>query len=117
MTTATRGPGEVELLIGGMTCASCAARVEKKLNRLDGVTATVNYATEKAKVDFPASVEPAELVAAVEAAGYHAELPGPAAGSAGAPAAPEQDPTRGLRSRLLISALLTLLLLLFLDVI
>lgn len=45
---------EVELLIGGMTCASCAARVEKKLNRMDGVTATVNYATEKARVSYPA---------------------------------------------------------------
>ncbi len=46
---------EVELLIGGMTCASCAARVEKKLNRMDGVTATVNYATEKARVSYPAA--------------------------------------------------------------
>lgn len=47
------GTREVELLIGGMTCASCAARVEKKLNRMDGVTATVNFATEKAKVSYP----------------------------------------------------------------
>lgn len=44
---------EIELSIGGMTCASCAARVEKKLNRMDGVTATVNFATEKAKVSYP----------------------------------------------------------------
>ena len=58
-----------------MTCASCAMRIEKRLNRLDGVTATVNYATERAKVDFPADVDPAELVAAVEAAGYTAALP------------------------------------------
>lgn len=54
-TTAPIAPvSEVELVIGGMTCASCAARVEKKLNRMDGVTATVNYATEKAKVVYPA---------------------------------------------------------------
>ena len=49
----------VELAIGGMTCASCAARVEKKLNKLDGVTATVNFATETARVTFPAAVSPA----------------------------------------------------------
>ena len=42
----------IELQIGGMTCASCAMRIEKKLNKLDGVTATVNYATEKASVEF-----------------------------------------------------------------
>ena len=48
----------VELSIGGMTCASCAARVEKKLNKLDGVTATVNFATEKAAVSFPGRVHP-----------------------------------------------------------
>ncbi len=51
MTTTESGQS-VELIIGGMTCASCAARVEKKLNRMDGVTATVNYATEKAKVTY-----------------------------------------------------------------
>ncbi len=51
-------PNQIELAIGGMTCASCAARVEKKLNRMDGVTATVNYATEKAKVTFADSVTP-----------------------------------------------------------
>jgi cation transport ATPase len=50
--SAQAGDNHVELAIGGMTCASCAARIEKKLNRLDGVTATVNYATEKAKVSF-----------------------------------------------------------------
>jgi P-type Cu+ transporter len=65
----------VELDIDGMTCASCAARVEKKLNKLDGVTATVNFATEKARVHYDPSVTPEELVAAVEAAGYHAALP------------------------------------------
>ena len=65
----------VELAIGGMTCASCAARVEKKLNKLDGVAATVNFATETARVTFPGSVRPDELVAAVEQAGYTAVLP------------------------------------------
>jgi Cu+-exporting ATPase len=53
---------DVDLSIGGMTCASCAARVEKKLNKLDGVTATVNYATEKARVHFAEDVTVAKLV-------------------------------------------------------
>lgn len=70
-------PSEVELLIGGMTCASCAARVEKKLNRMDGVTATVNYATEKARVSYPAGVEVADLIATVVKTGYTAEEPAP----------------------------------------
>ncbi|MGE4364320.1 MAG: cation transporter, partial [Mycolicibacterium sp.] len=65
----------IELSIGGMTCASCAARVEKKLNKLDGVTATVNFATEKARVAFGDEVSPGQLVSAVESAGYQAELP------------------------------------------
>ena len=64
----------VELVIGGMTCASCAARIEKKLNKLDGVIATVNYATEKAKVTYAGSVTPEVLVATVEATGYTACL-------------------------------------------
>ncbi|MEU2837801.1 heavy metal translocating P-type ATPase [Streptomyces sp. NPDC007076] len=62
-----------ELTIGGMTCASCAARVEKKLNRMDGVTATVNYATEKAKVAFGPETGLAELIATVEKTGYTAQ--------------------------------------------
>ncbi|MBF6060581.1 copper-translocating P-type ATPase [Nocardia terpenica] len=68
----------VELEIGGMTCASCAARIEKKLNRIDGVSATVNYATEKAKVSFPASVTPRDLVERVVDAGYTARVHEPA---------------------------------------
>lgn len=66
---------EVELAIGGMTCASCAARIEKKLNRMDGVEATVNYATEKAKVAFADGVAVADLIATVEATGYTAQEP------------------------------------------
>ncbi|MGY3056042.1 Cu+-exporting ATPase [Streptomyces sp. TE3672] len=62
-----------ELTIGGMTCASCAARVEKKLNRMDGVTATVNYATEKAKVAFGPGTVLADLIATVEKTGYTAQ--------------------------------------------
>ena len=74
----------LDLPITGMTCASCANRIERKLNKLDGVTATVNYATEKAAVDFdPATVAPDALVAAVEAAGYQATLP--AAGACSSP--------------------------------
>ncbi|HEX6148953.1 heavy metal translocating P-type ATPase [Nocardioides sp.] len=72
----TEGPyGDLEITITGMTCASCANRVERKLNKLDGVVATVNYATEKAKVHYPATVSPDDLVATVEQAGYGAVLP------------------------------------------
>jgi Cu+-exporting ATPase len=77
MTTTTPGAEEVELVIGGMTCASCAARIEKKLNRMDGVEATVNYATEKAKVTFREDIAVAELIATVEATGYTAREPEP----------------------------------------
>ncbi|MEW2356031.1 heavy metal translocating P-type ATPase [Spirillospora sp. NPDC029432] len=69
--------GRIELAIGGMTCASCAARVEKRLNKLEGVTATVNYATEKAQVEYPEGVTPEDLIAQVEKAGYTAEPPAP----------------------------------------
>ena len=75
----------LELPITGMTCASCANRIERTLNELDGVTATVNYATERASVDYDAeAVEPQELLAAVEAAGYAARLPETAERAAGA---------------------------------
>ena len=103
---AVGGPTEhVELPIAGMTCASCANRIERKLNKLDGVDARVNYATEKATVDFnPAAVETADLVSAVESVGYQAILP-----DDGAEAAPEtdRDETAPLRRRLIISALLS----------
>ncbi len=86
---------QIDLTIGGMTCASCAGRVERKLNKLDGVVATVNYATEKAHVSYPHGLDPAALVAEVEAAGYTAVLP-----TAAVPEPP--DPTRALRDRLLV---------------
>jgi Cu+-exporting ATPase len=111
-TTAPTGAAvtDIELAIGGMTCASCANRIERKLNKLDGVTATVNYATEKAKVTAPEGVDPADLVAQVEAAGYTAQLPRPAgpAGNAGMSNDPtdESDATRPLRDRLITSAVL-----------
>ncbi|MCG5220081.1 heavy metal translocating P-type ATPase [Streptosporangium sp. KLBMP 9127] len=97
--------GAVELSIGGMTCASCANRIERKLNKLDGVTATVNYATEKAKVTFTGGVDPQDLIAEVEKTGYTAELPAP-------PAAEDPDPSAGrdelapLRQRLITSVVL-----------
>jgi Cu+-exporting ATPase len=94
----------LELPITGMTCASCANRVERKLNKLDGVSASVNYATERATVDFdPGAVAPEQLVAAVEAAGYEAALP-----SAEPAQEPADDPAAALRQRLIVSALLTL---------
>ncbi|MFD5447361.1 heavy metal translocating P-type ATPase [Streptomyces sp. NPDC127100] len=103
---------EVELLIGGMTCASCAARVEKKLNRMDGVTATVNYATEKARITYPAATPVADLVATVVRTGYTAEEPAPppepAAGDDASPhGGRDEDPElSALRRRLVVSALL-----------
>jgi len=72
-----RTPSTFELQIGGMTCASCAMRIEKKLNRLDGVAASVNYATEKASVSAPEGYDPQLLIAEVEKTGYTAALPKP----------------------------------------
>src|SRR5712671_2018196 len=92
----------VELSLDGMTCASCAHRIEKKLNNLDGVTATVNFATEKARVEYGDEVTPEQLVATVKDAGYQAHLP-----EAPIQAAAEDDPTASLWRRLLISAVLT----------
>jgi Cu+-exporting ATPase len=95
---------KLELPIEGMTCATCAVRVEKKLNKLEGVAAAVNYATERASVQFDAeAVTPEQLVAAVESAGYRAAVPSE---EASAPA--EDDPAASLRRRLLVSAVLTL---------
>ncbi|MFI9532167.1 heavy metal translocating P-type ATPase [Nocardia fusca] len=107
MTTVTQisPSGQVELVIGGMTCASCANRIEKKLNKLDGVTATVNYATEKARVDYTGDIGPEDLISVVEQAGYTAALPQPPA--AETVESTEADPTASLRTRLLISLVLT----------
>ncbi|MFJ5024767.1 heavy metal translocating P-type ATPase [Streptomyces goshikiensis] len=118
------GTAEVELTIGGMTCASCAARIEKKLNRMDGVTATVNYATEKARVSYAGDVGVADLIATVVKTGYTATEPPPppapepeeepdgepetraeTAGAAGTPRDPE---LAARRQRLLISSALAL---------
>ncbi|MFF8783738.1 heavy metal translocating P-type ATPase [Streptomyces sp. NPDC015125] len=116
MTTAV-GEHGVELAIGGMTCASCAARIEKKLNRMEGVTATVNYATEKARVTLAqgSGVETADLIATVERTGYTAALPEPPApapapdttGPAGGEGHGDGDGLAALRQRLLISLVLS----------
>jgi P-type Cu+ transporter len=90
----------IELDIGGMTCAACANRIEKKLNRLDGVTAHVNYATEKARATVPATLTAADLITVVEKTGYTAAEP------ASVPA--PRDGNDPLRTRLLISAALSL---------
>jgi Cu+-exporting ATPase len=98
-----------ELPITGMTCASCATRVERGLNKLDGVTATVNYATEKATVDFdPAGVEPEQLIAAVQAAGYQASLPVTDDLRDEADADTEANELAPLRTRLIFSTVLGL---------
>ncbi|TXK34883.1 cation-translocating P-type ATPase [Nonomuraea sp. C10] len=102
MTSLTDGRGgAVELSIGGMTCASCANRIERKLNKLDGVTATVNYATEKAKVTFPADLDPLALVQEVEKAGYTAELPHEG------PKEEAEKPDNSLRDRLIVAVVLS----------
>ncbi len=106
MDTETLLLQSLQLDIGGMTCASCAARIEKKLNRMEGVTASVNYATEKAKVTFDNNVTPADLIATIEATGYSAVLPKPAAAPTDAGLTPTDDPTRSLRERLIGSAVL-----------
>ncbi|MGV8913022.1 MAG: heavy metal translocating P-type ATPase [Rhodoglobus sp.] len=102
----------VELEIGGMTCASCAMRIEKKLNKLDGVTATVNYATEKAKITVPDGYDPALLIAEVEKTGYAAVLPAPRGkqkDSADTGAVDDADPELlSLRNRLIGAITLTL---------
>jgi len=110
--TALAPDSAVELSIGGMTCASCAARVEKKLNRMDGVTATVNFATEKAKVSYAEGVQVSDLIATVEKTGYTAEEPPPPASvaedeseSQAAPAADSE--LLSLRQRLFVSLVLT----------
>jgi Cu+-exporting ATPase len=100
-------PSHLELPITGMTCASCANRIERRLNKLDGVNASVNYATEKASVEFdPVAVGHEQLIAAVEAAGYQAALPAAPGAATEAPA--EVDEAEPLRRRLLASAVLSL---------
>jgi Cu+-exporting ATPase len=111
-TPAPAGGEHVELAIRGMTCASCAARIEKRLNKLDGVTATVNYATEKAKVTYTGDIAPDDLVAAVEKAGYTARLPEPPTSRPRPEARPElargeEDGVLQLRQRVIVSALLS----------
>jgi P-type Cu+ transporter len=99
-------PQRVELSIGGMTCASCASRIEKKLNRMDGVTATVNYATEKATVTYDGELTPQDLIATVEKTGYTAALPPPPQEGPAEQAQPV-DELRALRTRWWISIVLT----------
>ena len=100
----------IELEIGGMTCASCANRIERKLNKLDGVSASVNYATEKARVTVPEGYDPSDLVAVVEQTGYTAALPAPPEERAepGEDREAEDPELRSLRQRLIGAAVLTI---------
>ncbi|MEU3208776.1 heavy metal translocating P-type ATPase [Streptomyces cyaneofuscatus] len=104
------GTGTVELAIGGMTCASCAARIEKKLNRMDGVEATVNYATEKAKVTYRGEdVSVQDLISTVEATGYTAQEPPPPEEAKRGGTAETEEPDReltALRQRLVTAVVL-----------
>ena len=109
--TPSTGVAGIELQIGGMTCASCANRIEKKLNKLDGVTASVNYATEKASVTGPDDLDPQALIAEVEKSGYTAALParakGPGDSSDEEGESAEDRELRSLRQRLIGSAVLS----------
>src|SRR4051794_9070603 len=108
MSATEQAPAHVDLVLTGMTCASCAARIEKKLNRLDGVTATVNFATEKAAIDYDTSrASPDELVAAVEAVGYGATVGRAAAEPLPAAEANEAGELVSLRHRLVGLLVLT----------
>ncbi len=102
------GIQQVELSIGGMTCASCAARIERKLNKVDGVTATVNFATEKAKISFPAALSTQDVVKVVEDTGYTAALPNttPADQDDSTEEDGYDEDTRSLRQRMLASVAL-----------
>ncbi|MEO5974057.1 MAG: heavy metal translocating P-type ATPase [Ilumatobacteraceae bacterium] len=105
---------DVQLDIGGMTCASCAARIEKRLNKLDGVSASVNYTTEKAKITLSgSSLSAQDLISQIEGVGYTATVHGPVrnaatSGTDGSPATDQNDPTRVLRQRLVVSSILSL---------
>ncbi|MFD5110999.1 heavy metal translocating P-type ATPase [Streptomyces sp. NPDC058391] len=104
-------PAEVELTIGGMTCASCAARIEKKLNRMAGVEATVNYATEKAKVSYQVGdgLTVQDLIATVEATGYTAQEPAPEDAQSAAKDVEDAEDAelRPLRQRLITAVVLS----------
>ncbi|UOE18636.1 copper-translocating P-type ATPase [Thermobifida halotolerans] len=106
-TTQRRDAERIELAIGGMTCASCANRIERKLNKLDGVSASVNYATEKASVEFGGGVTADDLIATVEKAGYTAALPEPPKAERSEEPRPA-DPVDALRTRLVVSAVLSI---------
>ncbi|QJT06047.1 cadmium-translocating P-type ATPase [Streptomyces asoensis] len=97
-----------DLTVGGMTCAACVTRVEKKLGKLDGVTATVNLATGRARVSHPADIGPDELVATVEKAGYTAALPEPPRSKEPTDGGDASEGTRQERHRLVVTALLAL---------
>ncbi|HEY9311083.1 heavy metal translocating P-type ATPase [Williamsia sp.] len=106
MTTASLTT-HVDLEIDGMTCASCANRIERKLNKLEGVAATVNYATEKASVSYSEPVDTTDLIAAVESAGYHARVPEPS-GEGNAPGGESDPELHTLRHKTLVSAALSI---------
>ena len=112
MTTTPVSPTidtSVDLVVGGMTCSSCSARIEKRLNRIDGVTASVNFAMETARVTFTDPVTVEQLISAVEEAGYTAAVPAPPQADDDAhPDQAEPDPVAELRRRLIITTVLTL---------
>lgn len=105
----TTGGAHIELDIGGMTCASCANRIERRLNKIEGVSATVNYATEKAKVVAPEGVDPQRIIDEVVGTGYSATLSGVAApsGPGGEENSPADVELASLRTRLLGAVVLS----------
>jgi len=107
----TEAPEQVELLVGGMTCASCAGRIERRLNKMEGVTASVNLPLERATVTVPPGVTPEQLIAEVEKAGYTARVPEPPQAEGATPDEPVDDEAAkaaGLRQRFVFSAALAI---------
>jgi P-type Cu+ transporter len=98
----------VELAIGGMTCASCAARIEKRLNKVGGVTAVVNFATETASVTYPLGVTTDDLISVVEKTGYEARVAAERQAAMAEAAQAGQDEADSLRNRLLVSLALSI---------
>ncbi len=109
MSSPTDSATEIDLVIGGMTCASCAMHVERSLNKVPGVTATVNFATQKAHVVLPARVSVADAITAVEATGYTATVPAARSASPSADESPEGSAAMlTLRTRLMVCLILAI---------
>ncbi|WP_371391984.1 MULTISPECIES: cation transporter [Nocardia] len=108
---AAAAPRRLEVAIGGMTCASCATRIERRLNTMDSVVATVNFATEKARVEIDSDTADADVIEVIEATGYTARIPHPVRGPDSETSYETETydtDTRSLRQRMRVSVALAL---------